>query len=220
MEYHWILFDLDGTLTDPGVGITNSVMYALEKYGITGQERESLYKFIGPPLTESFMRYYGLSEADAVKCVGYYREYFSDKGMLENTVYDGVVDMLEQLKGAGKRVVLATSKPGLFAEQILKHFGLRSYFDFVSGSNLDGTRSKKAEVIRYALDSCKVYEKSQVVMIGDREHDIIGARTCGVDSIGVLYGYGRREELCAAGAGCLAETVSELRDYLCGQRAF
>ena len=215
MKYQYLLFDLDGTLTDPGIGITNSVMYALEKYGIAVQERASLYKFIGPPLAESFMNFYGFSEEEAVKSVSYYREYFSEKGLFENTMYDGIPDMLGELKDSGKKVILATSKPYIYAEQILEYFDLRKYFDFVSGSNLDGTRSKKAEVIQYALGSCGIREKSQVVMTGDRKHDIIGARACGVDSVGVLYGYGGRDELSSAGAGYLAGTVLELRELLC-----
>lgn len=214
MKYQYLFFDLDGTLTDPGIGITNSVMYALEKYGIEISERTSLYKFIGPPLAESFIKYYGLSEADAEKCVGFYREYFSVKGLYENAVYEGVPRMLDMLKEAGASMILATSKPAEYARQILEYFDLKQYFDFVSGSNMDGTRTAKAEVIQYALDSCGIKDTSTVVMVGDRKHDIIGAAKCNVDAVGVLYGYGDRKELEEAGAGRLAETVDELKDML------
>lgn len=214
MKFKTILFDLDGTLTDPGIGITNSVMYALQKYSITVNDRSELYKFIGPPLWESFKRYYGFSEAEAKKAVGYYREYFSVTGLFENAVYDGIDTLLAALEDRGKTLIVATSKPEIFAEQILEHFDLAKYFSFIGGSELDGTRVNKHEVIRYVLGMRGVTDLSTVVMVGDREHDILGAKKNGIASVGVLYGYGSREEFDVAGADFIAETVTDLHRIL------
>ena len=209
-----ILFDLDGTLTDPGEGITNSVAYALERFGFSVPERECLYPFIGPPLRDSFMKYYGMDMAQADAATATYREYFSAKGWQENVVYDGIEGLLNKLHKAGKRLIVATSKPEVFAREILRYFNLTEYFYYAAGANLDGTLTDKAEVIAYALKEGGVTDKSTVVMIGDREHDIIGAKKNGVDSIGVLYGYGSREELETAGADCIVATVEELTETL------
>ncbi len=209
--YETILFDLDGTLTDPGEGITNSVAYALRKYGIEVTERKELYKFIGPPLKDSFMKYYGFSEDEAIKAIEYYREYFRDTGIFENKVYEGVEDMLCTLKEADRKIVLATSKPEEFALRILEHFNLKKYFDVVAGASMDSSRSKKGDVIAYALSMCAIPDKKTAVMVGDREHDIIGARENGLDSIGVLYGYGSEEELKECGADYI---VSQPKDIL------
>ena len=214
MAYQTILFDLDGTLTDPGVGITNSVAYALGKYKITVPERAALYKFIGPPLIDSFERYYGFSHERAVEAVTFYREYFSETGIFENQVYDGIGDLLQELRKAGKQLIVATSKPEQFAVQILEHFALAGYFDFIAGAYMDETRTKKAEVITYALEACGITDKSRVLMVGDREHDVLGAKEAGVASLGVLYGYGGREELERAGADIIAERVADLTDIL------
>ncbi len=211
--YNTILFDLDGTLTDPGLGITNSVMYALKKYGIEVSDRSELYKFIGPPLAESFEKYYGFSTEESYKAVDCYREYYRDRGLYENTVYDGIEDLLKELKAAGKTLIVATSKPEVFAKEVLRHFGLDKYFEYIAGGNLDGTRTVKAEVIAYALDSCGITDKENAVMVGDRMHDIVGAKTVGIDSIGVLFGYGSREELENAGADYIAEGVENIKDY-------
>lgn len=208
--YNTIFFDLDGTLTDPGIGITNSVAYALEKWNIKVSERKELYKFIGPPLIDSFERYYGFSLEDSRKAVVYYREYFSTKGLYENVVYDGIEILLGKLKKAGKRLVIATSKPEGFAITILKHFDLFRYFDFVAGASMDETRTKKSEVIKYALDSLAITNVSQVLMVGDREHDVLGAGEFGIKSMGVLYGYGDRAELEKAGADFIAENVEDI----------
>ena len=212
--YKYVLFDLDGTLTDPGIGITNSVMYALKKYNIEVKDRSELYKFIGPPLVDSFEKYYGFSKEEAEQAVVYYREYFREKGLYENTIYDGSEKLLSDLKASGKKVVLATSKPQEFAEIILKHFQIDRYFDVVAGATMDGTRSKKTDVILYALAACGVEDKSQVVMVGDREHDIIGAKNAGLDSIGVLCGYGDREELETAGATHVVEKIEDVWEFV------
>lgn len=208
--YHTILFDLDGTLTDPGEGITNSVAYALEKWNIYVENRTELYSFIGPPLKDSFMDFYSFSEEQAEQAVACYREYFQDRGIFENVVYEGVEEMLKTLKASGRKIILATSKPEEFAVRILEHFHLAAYFDFIGGASMDGTRVKKADVISYALKESKVTDLSGAVMIGDRKHDILGAAQAGLDSIGVLYGYGDEAELREAGALYLAERVEDI----------
>ena len=214
MMYDTVLFDLDGTLTDPGEGITNSVAYALRKYGIEVTDRRELYKFIGPPLVDSFMKYYDFSQEEALKAVEYYREYFRDKGIFENRVYEGVEDMLRQLHTMGKRLVLATSKPEEFALRILQHFDLKKYFSVVAGASMDSSRSKKGDVIAYALSMCDSIDKNIAIMVGDREHDIIGAKENGLRSIGVLYGYGSEDELKNSGADYIAKTPSDIIDLI------
>ena len=212
--YKNVLFDLDGTLTDPGIGITNSVAYSLKKFGIDVECRENLYKFIGPPLSNSFKDVFVFNHEKAQLAVEYYREYFSDKGIFENVVYPNVVDLLKELKSSGKTVILATSKPELFAERILKHFNLSKYFNYICGSTLDGTRNSKADVIAYALKKALITSTNDCIMIGDREHDIIGAKANNIKSIGVLYGYGSQEELNSVGADYLVSTVSDIRKLL------
>lgn len=210
MSYKYILFDLDGTLTDPGEGITNSVKYALQKFGIEVGDKSELNKFIGPPLWDSFEEYYGFTREQANQAVEYYREHFRDKGIFENKVYPGVVELLETLSAEGKKLVLATSKPQVFAERILEHFGLKKYFVFIAGSELDGTRVDKGEVIQFALAGIGVEKLSQAVMVGDRRHDILGAHKAGIKAIGVLAGYGGGEELLDAGADYIVERVADI----------
>ena len=211
--YDVILFDLDGTLTDPGLGITNSVAYALERYGIEVENRESLYPFIGPPLADSFMKFYGFDSEKAMDAITVYREYFRDKGIFENEVYEGVRELLENIKASGRKTVLATSKPEEFAVRILEHFNLAKYFDVVAGASMDEKRNKKGDVIKYAMEK-GAFRSENAVMIGDREHDIFGAKENGLDSIGVLYGYGSRQELENAGADYIAESVQDILRYL------
>lgn len=214
MSYDYLLFDLDGTLTDPGEGITNSVAYALRKQGIEVTDKKELYCFIGPPLSESFSRFFGFSMEESLRCVEYYREYYRDKGIFENLLYDGIPELLATLKSRGKKIILATSKPELFAKQILDHFGLTEYFDHICGASMDESRNKKAAVIEYALETAKLDDLARAVMIGDREHDINGARLNGLDSIGVLFGYGDRPELEAAGATYIAESVEDIKKFI------
>ena len=209
-RYQYALFDLDGTLTDPGEGITRSVQYALEKFGIHVEDRTQLYCFIGPPLHESFEVYYGFSRPDAMKAVDYYREYYSVKGIFENLVYDGIREALEQLTANGVRVCLATSKPEYYAKQILQHFALDGYFTAVAGSEMDGTRTKKAEVVERALMLLGNPCAADCVMIGDREHDVQGGAAHGLDTVGVLFGYGSRQELERAGAVHIAPTPADI----------
>lgn len=209
-KYDYFLFDLDGTISDPGIGITNSVMYALEKFDIKVADRSELFVFIGPPLKDSFMKYYGFPEKQALEAIKYYREYFRDKGIFENELYPRMEDFLKKLKAAGKSILLATSKPEEFAVRILKHFAIDKYFDYACGATMDETRNTKDAVIAYALQTAGIVDKSKAVMIGDREHDIFGAKRNGLDSVGVLYGYGTRTELESAGADYIISDIAEL----------
>lgn len=209
--YHTILFDLDGTLTDSGPGITNSVAYALKKWDIIENDINILKKFVGPPLDASFAKYYGFSKEKCVQAIQYYREYYLTKGIYENQVYDGMEDLLKWLRDTGRRAIVATSKPEPSAIHVLEYFHIDSYFDIIAGATMDGSRVEKSDVIRYALDRAGIRDLSGVVMVGDRENDIQGAKANGLDSIGVLYGYGSREELEEAGAMQIAETVEDLR---------
>jgi len=211
----YILFDLDGTLTDPGEGITNSVAYALSKYGIEVEDKTTLNVFIGPPLHESFQKYYGFSTLLSFDAVTKYREYYHDRGIFENRLYDGVADMLKSLKERGKTLIMATSKPTVFAERIAEHYGFREYLDVLVGSELDGKRVDKAEVIEEALRQAGCPDRDKCIMVGDRMHDIVGAKKNSLPSIGVLYGYGSYEELSEAGADIIVETVDELTKLLC-----
>lgn len=208
--YDVILFDLDGTLTDSGLGITNSVAYSLKKYGIEVTDRKELYKFIGPPLKESFQKFYGFSAEESEKAVEYYREYYTDKGIFENAVYDGINELLREIRTSGKMAAVATSKPEIFAKRILEYFHLAKYFEHIVGANMDETRTKKNEVISHVLQICDITDRSNVLMIGDREHDILGAKKNGIDSLGVLFGFGDYAELEKAGADYIVENVKDI----------
>lgn len=212
----YLLFDLDGTLTDPMEGITNSVAYALDSFGIHEEDHRKLIPFIGPPLTDSFEEFYHFSHENALKAVEKYREYFSDRGIFENRVYEGILPMLRVLKENGRVNILATSKPTVYAKRIVEKFGLVEYLDDVQGSELDGTRVKKADVIRYALRENHIGDLAEVIMVGDRKHDMIGACEVGIEAAGVLFGYGSREELLMAGADYILESVEELTCFLLG----
>jgi phosphoglycolate phosphatase len=216
MKIPYVFFDLDGTLTDPGVGITNAVMYALKRFGIEVKNRQTLYSFIGPPLLDSFREHYGFDETASRKALEYYREYFEDTGIFENRVYEGIPEMLDGLKKAGKKLVLATSKPEMYASRILDHFSLSRFFSFQAGSLPDEKRSRKSEVITFALECCKIDTPDTVIMVGDRKYDVEGARVCGIRTLGVLYGYGGRKELEGAGADYIAETVGDAGRILQG----
>ncbi|HEM6017246.1 TPA: HAD family hydrolase [Streptococcus suis] len=211
--YQTILFDLDGTLTNSGQGILNSVAYALEKMGIEEPDTANLNRFIGPPLYESFSRFYQLSPEDTQSAVDAFRVYFKEKGMFENQLYPGIIPLLEELRTAGKTLVIATSKPEIFAKQILEHFGIAHYFDVIAGASLDSSRISKADVIGYAINQLEAFPK-HAVMIGDREHDIEGARRHQLPAIGVLYGYGNKQEFEKAGATMIVETVQDLKKVL------
>lgn len=210
-KYETILFDLDGTITDPAEGITNSVAYSLKSYGIEVEDKRELYSFIGPPLYASFMKYYGFSEQKALEAVDKYREYYSTKGVFECILYPHIEKLLKNLHSSGKKLILATSKPEFFAKQILEHFKINKYFDFLAGATMDSHRVEKADIIKYAS---KITDISSGIMIGDREFDIIGAKTMGLSSIGVTYGYGSREELEKAGADIICESVESIEKIL------
>ena len=205
---HTIFFDLDGTLTDSAPGIIHSVQYALTKYGIEAEEN-NLRSFIGPPLVHSFQERFGFDHDKALEAVAYYREYFTAGGMFENSVYPGVEEMLQKLKEDGLMLAVATSKPELFSKQILEHFALTRYFVFIGGAAMDETRTTKVEVLSYALRELQV-DPAKAVMIGDRENDMEAASLLGTESIGVLYGYGSKEELANAGAKVFADTPMDI----------
>lgn len=214
MQKQYILFDLDGTLTDSMLGITKSVQIALKHFGIEEKDRNKLRPFIGPPLTDSFMEFYGMSEEQALIALEKYREYFSVKGLYENKLYDGIEPLLRHLKEAGKTLFVATSKPLLYARQILEYFKIADYFDEIVGPEMDGTRNKKIEVMEYVLDKWNLTDRSQAIMVGDRKFDVEASKELGLEVIGVLYGFGSREELLTAGADYLASSVEEVEELL------
>lgn len=211
--FELILFDLDGTLTDPKEGITNCVKYALDSFGITETDDNKLLKFIGPPLVDSFMEFYGFSREKANLAVEKYRERFSTVGLFENDVIDGAKELLSYLKMSGKRVALATSKPEIFAKRITEKYELSDHLDFQVGAELDGTRNYKDEVILEVLKQAKQVDLSKVVMIGDRKQDIIGAKKCKIASIGVKCGYAEENELEDAGADYIFKNLKETLDF-------
>ena len=214
MKEKYILLDLDGTLSDSAEGITKSVAYALEKYGIY-EKSENLGEFVGPPLVDMFMEKYGFSEQKAYEAVGFFRERFKSTGIYENSAYEGVEELLKQLTDAGKKLILATSKPEKFAKIILDRYGFTKYFSFIGGATLDEkSRITKEQVIKYCLDNCNITDTDNCVMVGDRKHDVLGALEFGIKTVGVLYGYGSHEELDGAGAAHICENVGELCEYL------
>ncbi len=209
-----ILFDLDGTLTDPKEGITNCVKYALEYFGIDENDEATLLSFIGPPLYDSFRELYGFSNEDANLAVDKYRERYSVTGLFENSVMDGAAEILKALKDAGKTTALATSKPLVFAEKIVEKYGLLKYLDYVVGADLKGGINYKDEIINEVLRLAKPDDLSKVVIIGDRKHDILGAKKCSISSIGVKCGYAEENELETAGADFVFENLSEVQEFL------
>ena len=216
--YKVILLDLDGTITDPKVGITRSVQYALEKMNIAAPDVDQLEGFIGPPLQVSFAEYFDFDEHQTEKAIDFYRERFKEKGIFENELYPNIPDLLKFLREQHFSLVIATSKPTVFAEQILQHFKIDHYFDLVVGSNLDGTRTSKTEIIKYILDEYNQHNPGDFIMIGDRKHDTVGAHNNGIDSIGVLYGYGSLEELRNSKPAYIVESVEQLKGILMRSR--
>lgn len=213
----YLLFDLDGTLTDPKVGICTCVQYALSSLGIEEPDLDKLESFIGPPLKDSFMKFYNLTEEQADAAVEKYRERFRDTGIFENKIYPGISEMLQMLMSKGMFLAVASSKPTVFVERILEHFNIKRFFKVIVGSELDGTRVNKDEVVEEALKQLfagQPVDKSQVYMIGDRSFDIEGARKAGVESVGVTYGYGSMEELKEARADYIVRSVEELKKFL------
>ena len=217
MKKQYLLFDLDGTLTDPKPGITRCVQHALQSFGIEEDNPDKLEPFIGPPLMDSFKEFYGFDDKKAKLAVEKYRERFQSVGLFENEVYPGIPKMLKKLKTRGMHLAIASSKPTVFVERILAHFHIRRYFDVVVGSELDGTRATKAEVVEEALRQLfedTPVQKDRVYMIGDRKFDVEGAKAFDIESVGVAYGYGGIEELMEAHADYVVKTVEELEQFL------
>lgn len=210
----YLFFDLDGTLTDPCEGITNSILHALDRMGRDKPERSSLRRFIGPPLTGSFRSFLGMTEEEADTALRYYREVYSVTGLFENEVYPGVPEALRSLREAGFVLCVATSKPEPFARRILEHFSLDGFFTEICGATLDGSRETKADVIRELLRRLSGDGEDRYLMIGDRRHDAEGAGETGIPTLGVLWGYGSREELTEAGCAALAERPEDLPSLL------
>ena len=213
LDYDWLLFDLDGTLTDPFEGITRSVEYALNAFGIEVEDRRVLAPFIGPPLVESLTERYGFTMEDAVAAVAKYREYFAVKGLYENELFEGIPELLSDCRKAGYKISMATSKPTHYARIIAEHFDIARYFDAIHGSSLDGTRITKSSVVAEAVAE-EHLDPTRALMIGDRRHDVEGAGEHGIRTVGVLYGYGSREEHEAAGADYIVNDLDELRELL------
>ena len=208
--YDIILFDLDGTLSDSGPGIMHSVRYALAKYGITGESDAALRRFVGPPMIESYMKFYGFTHEQAVQALAYYREDYLAGAIYMNTPYEGMEETLRALKARGKILAAATGKPTPMAEDVLRHFGWEGYFSFIAGATMDESRSEKHDIINYALEALGESDKSRVLMVGDRDNDVLGAEKADVDCCGVLWGYGSREELEGAGAKYIIEKPEDL----------
>ena len=209
----FVLFDLDGTLTDPALGITNGIIHMLKKTGRKVPPREELYFFIGPPLIPTFKQVYGMTDEEAQSALADYREYFAEIGIFENEPYPKIADALAKLKKAGCVIGTATSKPEVFAEKILVHFGLREYFDCVTGASMDEKRVAKADVIEDALARMGATPE-ETIMVGDRFHDVEGANQFGMRTVGVLWGYGSRKELEEAGAKWTVSTMDEMTDVI------
>ena len=214
MKYKYIFLDLDGTLTDSKEGILNCIKYALSKFGIEENDNNKLMKYAGPPLYVSFTTFNGFDDEKAKKAIEYYRERFATIGIFENRAYDGAEELLQKLTAAGRILVLATSKPLIYAEQIVKKYRLRPYLKFISGAELDGTRDSKTEVIEYAIEKTKITDRSKIIMVGDRRQDILAAKECGIASCGVRFGYAEKGELENAGADYIADDFDELYKIL------
>ena len=213
-KYDIIAFDLDGTLTNPERGLVASFVYALGKMGVDYGEKAKLKRFIGPPIYEEWQRCFGFTPEESTKALLVFREYYSVYGWWDNEIYPGVKEMLEKLKRAGKKIILATSKPEVFAKKILELFDISIYFDFIGGAATDKTRDKKSEVLEYGLQSIGARDRSRVILVGDRIYDAEGAKICGIDSLGVLYGHGSEEEVRSGGFTLVANTVEEIADIL------
>ena len=207
-----LLFDLDGTLTDSTEGIVRCLEYALERMGFDIPEDTN--KFLGPPLYRSFAEFCGMNEEQVNEAVRIFRERYSTVGLFENRVYDGVPEMLKRLRDGGKRIMVATSKPEVYAVRIFDRFGLSQFFEIVGGANINGTRNDKDEVIEYVLEKAGISDRSSVLMIGDRRQDVLGAHKTGLKCMGILWGFGSIEELTEAGADFIAETPVKAADML------
>lgn len=214
MSVKYILFDLDGTLSDSAEGITKSAAYALEKFGIV-EDPSTLGFFVGPPLIDMFKEKYSMSDSEANLALKHFRVRFEEKGIYENCPYDGIEEMLGKLSTAGKKLIVATSKPEKFARIILERYGFTKYFTFIGGASMnERERMRKDEVIEYVLEKCGIKDANDCIMVGDRYHDVEGAAKFGIKTVGVLYGYGNAPELLGAGAIHLCESPQVLCEYL------
>ena len=211
-KFDTLLFDLDGTLTDSTEGILNCLIYAIERMGFEVPEDTNI--FLGPPIRQSFAEFLGMNGEQVDEAVRIFRERYSDTGLFENRVYDGIPGMLERLKSGGKRLMVATSKAEIYAMRIFEKFGLAQYFEIVGGAELDGSRDYKDEVIEYVLAKAGITDRSTVLMIGDRRQDVLGAHKTDIECMGILWGYGSMEELTQAGADYIARTPQEAADML------
>jgi phosphoglycolate phosphatase len=211
-KFDTLLFDLDGTLTDSTEGILNCLIYAIERMGFEVPEDTNI--FLGPPIRQSFAEFLGMNGEQVDEAVRIFRERYSDTGLFENRVYDGIPGMLERLKSGGKRLMVATSKPQVYAVRIFERFGLAQYFEIVGGAELDGSRDYKDEVIEYVLAKAGITDRSTVLMIGDRRQDVLGAHKTDIECMGILWGYGSVEELTQTGADYIARTPQEAADML------
>ncbi len=218
--YKYILFDLDGTLTDSAEGITKCVQYALKALGVDEPDLNKLRPFIGPPLIESFMKFYGMTEEEARTGTAKYRERFAGTGIYENKIYTGVPEMLAQLKQQGYTLAIATSKPAVFARRVADYFNITQYFDYISGPDFNGSLPTKADVVADVLAHFNLEgtQKAQALMIGDRRHDILGAKACGIKAVGVTYGYAAPGELEEAGADFIVDTPQEIAELICANK--
>lgn len=212
-KYDTVFFDLDGTIIDSGEGVSNSVLYALEKFGIN-ETRENALRFIGPPLADSFRDFYGFDDEKATKGIEIYREYYREKGIFECYLYDGIRELLIKLKENGYKVVLCTSKPEEYAHRVLRFFEIFDLFDHACGATMDEkTRATKDEVMAYAFETSGA-QREKTLMVGDRKFDINSACKFGLDSVGVTFGYGSKEELKSAGATYIADSAKEIENLL------
>jgi len=211
-NYSTLLFDLDGTLTDSTEGILKCLVHAIKQMGFEVPEDTNI--FLGPPIRQSFAEFCGMNAEQVDEAVRIFRERYSTTGLFENRVYDGIPGMLERLESGGKRLMVATSKPQVYAVRIFERFGLSQYFEIVGGAELDGTRDYKHEVIEYVLAQAGITDRSSVLMIGDRRQDVLGAHKTGIECMGILWGYGSVEELTEAGADFIAETPGKAADML------
>jgi len=214
MKYKNILFDLDGTIIDSQEGIMNCIIYYLKSFGIEVEDREALKQYIGPPLMDTFQNGYGFSKEKAAEATAKYRERYSTIGMYECTAYDGILELLKELRPAGYKVILATSKPGIYAEKILQKLGVHDAFDVIAGSTIDGSRDSKIAVMEYAMAEAGITDVRDCLMVGDRFYDAEAAEALNMDCAGVLYGFGDEEELRDAGAKYIFPEVKDLREFL------
>lgn len=214
MDYKYILFDFDGTLSDSAPGVLLSFERALTELGREIPGREVLIRFVGPPLTETFTGYFGFSDEELPEVLRIFRREYAAVGLDNQKMFPGVPEMLERIKGSGRKMAVATSKRESFARQICREYGIADYFEIIAGSSEDDVRNRKDDIIVYALSEMGVTDRAEVLMVGDRLYDVEGAKNCGIDCMGILYGYGDREELEKAGAKYIAETTKQAADMI------